>query len=117
MALLIYLASPFSHPSDAVRNHRYLEARRFTIDALLNGVAIFSPIVYGKDMETAVGTAFEPWQGLNDVMIRSCEAVWVLCLEDWIKSRGVRHEIEFAHSLSKPVYFFAPGGRKLDVDY
>lgn len=117
MALLIYLASPYSHNSPAVRMHRFLEARRFAIDAIKNGVPLFSPIVYGKDMETAIGTAYEPWQGLNDAMVRSCEAVWVLCLEDWAKSRGVRHEIEFAQSLGKPVYFFQPGGGRIDVDY
>lgn len=116
MAYLIYLASPYSHPSEAIRNHRYFNARRFTIEALKAGTVIFSPIVYGKDMETAIGTAFEPWQKLNDSMIEICDAVWVLCDHEWKRSRGVRHELELAHKLNKPVRYFSAWGVALNDD-
>lgn len=113
MAALIYLASPYSHPSEHVRNYRYFNARRVTILALKQGLAVFSPIVYGHDMETAIGTLFEPWQTLNDAMIERCDEVWVLCDLDWQKSRGVKHEIELANKLNKPVKFLNIDGKPL----
>lgn len=113
MATLIYLASPYTHPSENVRNYRYLNARRVTVLALQRGIAVFSPIVYGRDMETAIGTDFRPWQNLNDAMIEKCDEVWVLCDDDWQKSRGVKHEIELANKLNKPIKFLDIRGNEL----
>lgn len=113
MASLIYLASPYSHPSKNVRYYRYLNARRAVIKFTQEGVAIFSPIVYGYDMETVIGTNFEPWQHLNDTMIEKCDEFWVLCDEEWKKSRGVKHEIELANKLGKPIRFFDINGNPL----
>lgn len=110
MAALIYLASPYSHPSAAVREARYLAARALTIEELRLGSAIFSPIVYGKDMETAIGTAFEPWAAFNDTVIEKCDEVWVLCIEGWQQSRGIRHELEVAFRLNKTVRYLDPKG-------
>lgn len=115
MAPLIYLASPFSHINPAVRQHRFEQARRFTIEGLRAGHAIFSPIVYGMDMEKEIGTAFEPWQALNDSMILASEQVWCLCLDGWSDSRGVRHELEFAHELGKHISFFSSWGNRINA--
>lgn len=117
MASLIYLASPYSHNSEAVRKARYLAARQFTIIELTKGVAIFSPIVYGVDMETAIGTSFEEWQVLNDTMIEACDRVYVLCLDGWQKSSGVKHEINLAASLGKPILYYTLRGELLNADH
>lgn len=116
MASLIYLASPYSHPSEAIRHHRYLAARRLSITLLQKGDAVFAPIVYGHDMETAIGTNFEPWKNLNDTMIEKCDRFWVLCLEDWQRSKGVRHELALASALDKPILYLDSLGTVLNVD-
>ena len=106
---LIYLASPYSHKSEAVREYRFLVARYFTITALRNRQPIFSPIVYGRDMEHQIGTDYQRWQTLNDAMIRACREFWVLQIDGWEDSRGVRHELQLAKSLRKPItYLEAP---------
>ena len=105
MASLIYLASPYSHKNEAVRRARYLAARHVTIEMLRDGLAVFSPIVYGMDMEKQIGTAFEPWTKLNDSVITVCAQVWVLTLDGWEDSRGIKHELALANSLKKPVYY------------
>lgn len=115
MVNLIYLASPFSHINPAVRQHRFEQARRFTIEGLREGLAVFSPIVYGMDMEKEIGTAFEPWQDLNDTLIRACDGVWCLCLDGWKDSRGVRHELELAHELGKPISFYSSWGVRINA--
>lgn len=115
MADLIYLASPFSHNSYAMRQHRFLQARRFTIEALRAGHAIFSPIVYGMDMEKEIGTEHEPWLTLNRAMIFACDELWCLCLDGWSDSRGVRYELELAHELNRPIHFYSSFGVRINA--
>lgn len=117
MAGLIYLASPFTHANPAVREHRYLLARTFTIDHLRKGLALFSPIVYGKDMESAIGTAFEPWAAFNDAVIQQCREFWVLTIDGWSASRGVKHELQLAADLGKPVVYKNMAGETLNADH
>lgn len=102
---LIYLASPYSHPSPAVREARFLAARAMTIFALRQGHAVFSPIVYGKDMETQLGTDHLSWKPLNDAMLEASARMWVLRLYGWEKSKGVTYEIALAEKLGKRVTY------------
>lgn len=102
---MIYLASPYSHPNPAVREQRYIMARIFTLWALQQPLPLFSPIVYGHEFGSQLGYVFEAWKTLNDAMIRACEQVWVLRIDGWEDSRGVKHEIEFARSLGKPIIY------------
>lgn len=105
---MIYLAAPYTHINPAVREERFLQARAFTIQMLRATFPIFSPIVYGKDMEHQMGYLFENWQVLNDAMIKACECVWVLRLDGWEESRGVNHEIALARKLHKNIAYFDP---------
>lgn len=108
MAGLIYLASPYSHNSPAVREARYFAARSYAIQAMREGHAIISPIVYGKDMETQIGIDYKSWQPINDTLIRLSSALWVLQLYGWEISKGVAHEIRLAKDLNIPIKFVDP---------
>ena len=105
---IIYLASPYSHKSEAVREHRYLLTRLFTVKMLQLGKPIFSPIVYGKDMENQIGTDYISWKILNDAMVRMCDHFLVLRLHGWEDSKGVTYEIELAKSLGKVITYVDP---------
>lgn len=105
---MIYLASPYSHPSEAVREHRFIMARHFTVQMIRLGKPIFSPIVYGKEMESQIGTDFISWQRLNDAMIRACSMFLVLRLDGWEESGGVEHEIKLAKSLGLTINYVDP---------
>ena len=102
---MIYLASPYSHINPAVREERFLQVRFVTVAMLRAGQPVFSPIVYGKDLEKQIGYTFENWQILNDAMIKACEVMFVLCLDGWKESRGVAHEIKLARSLGKAIAY------------
>lgn len=116
MASMIYLASPYSHPSEAVRYARYLAARFTTITLLKKGIPVFSPIVYGKDMESLIGTDYKSWAPFNDSMLELCTSVHVLCIEGWNKSRGIEHEVRLAADLNKPIIYFTQNGERLNAD-
>lgn len=104
----IYLASPYTSPSRDVREHRYLITRHFTMLMLQAGKAVFSPIVYGKEMEHQIGYKFENWQALNDAMIKACAQFLVLRLDGWEDSRGIKHELELAKRFGKPITYVDP---------
>jgi len=103
MVGLIYLASPYSHPSEAIRLERYFQALAFTTLKIKQGYALFSPIVYGEQMARHVGTDFESWANLNDRVILACTEFWVLTLPGYKESRGIVHELKlWAHH--RPFY-------------
>lgn len=109
MAALIYLASPYSHTSPAVREHRYELTRIATARLLEEGFPVFSPIVYGKSMEKIVGTDYLSWKPLNDAMLESSGFMLVLKLDGWLDSKGIKYEIDKAKRLEIPVsYIMAP---------
>lgn len=108
MAPLIYLASPYSHINPAVRYYRYLAARLATTNLLRENLAVFSPIVYGKEMENIIGQDYLSWKNLNDVMLSRCDAVMVLKLDGWDESKGVAYEIDFARNLKKTIAWMEP---------
>lgn len=95
---MIYLASPYSHLSSAIRYARFLAARDYTWRCMQLGEIIFSPIAYGHQFAQAYGAsaAAVDWQALNESMILGSHAVRVLRLEGWEKSAGVDMEIRFA---------------------
>ncbi len=102
MAPLIYLASPYSHPSAAVRRERYEANLALTAVLLREGLAVFSPIVYGHQLEDTIGIDFQSWQPLNDTMIRKADRFGILRLPGWEQSRGVTHEVALWHKLHGP---------------
>ena len=120
MAGLIYLASPYSHPSAAIRLERYFQALAFTTQKIKEGYPIFSPIVYGEQMASHVGTDFESWATLNDRVILACDEFWVLMLPGYRESRGIAHELRL-WSHNNPFYiarfFNADGTESFNENY
>lgn len=99
MVGMIYLASPYTHADRKVMTHRYEVTKLYTQDKLRSGLCIFSPIVYGRAMEAAIGHKFEDWLKFNDAVLARCNFVWVLQLDGWEWSRGIAHELELAEEL------------------
>lgn len=108
MASLIYIASPYSHGNPAVRALRYEQARLTAINLLREGLPAFSPIVYGREMEKAIGTDYVSWKLLNDAMLESAASMLVLMLDGWEDSAGVKYELEFAKKRGLPVSYIDP---------
>jgi hypothetical protein len=105
MVALIYLASPYSHTNPAVRTFRYEYTRVITTNLLRTGLAVFSPIVYGRSMEGIIGTDYLSWKLLNDAMLEVCTSMLVLKLDGWDISKGVRYEIEKATARKLPINY------------
>jgi hypothetical protein len=48
------------------------------------------------------------WFDVNKRLINACDAVWVLMLEGWDESIGIREEVDYADIIGKTVRFKAP---------
>lgn len=101
---LIYLCSPHSHTSSAVRLDRYkavLDCNKWLIE---NGFWIFAPIVSSHFLtELLQWTDFSYWKEFDTEMITKCEELWVLMMPGTGESKGVRAEIEIARLQEKKI--------------
>lgn len=108
---MIYLASPYSHPDEAVRLARTEAVTLKAAELFVEGKMCFSPIVHGHALHSTglnLPTDYEFWKQFNDWFIERCDKMVVYCLEDWDKSRGIIYEVKLALSLGKPVEYILP---------
>lgn len=105
-----YIASPYTHDEETMREHRYQEAMRFVAWVLENQGPIplpFSPILYCHEMAKRfkLPTDFLFWRVFNRTMIRTATHVTILRLPGWDQSKGVLDEIAFAEHMSIPHFW------------
>ncbi len=102
---MIYLASPYSHPDEAVRVERFRQAARAAGKLMAAGCFVFSPISHTHPIavECELPTGWEFWERYDRLHIASCSCVVVLILKGWDESAGVKAEMKIAAELGKPV--------------
>lgn len=105
---MIYLASPYSHHNPARRRMRFEAVRAAAAQLMLRGLVIYSPIVHGHAIAEAheLPTDFEFWRRHCLDMLSLAGDLYVLKLNGWDQSIGVRGEIEWwgEHRESDPHY-------------
>jgi hypothetical protein len=77
------------------------------------GVSVISPIAHSHPIfcrAPDVGRHFENWMELDLALIDASEAVYVLTLDGYQQSRGVKAEVEHARATGKPVVFIDRDG-------
>ena len=108
---LVYIASPYSHEDGMVVYERFAKARDYTAHlmrhTLSTGCVPFSPILHCHEMAQVndLPIDHEYWMRVDKTFMRHCDEVWVLMLDGWNESKGVKMEIEFAESLMIPVKY------------
>lgn len=104
---LIYLASPYSHPDPAVRQQRFETVCHTAAYLMQAGHFIFSPIAHTHPICLAgeLPPGFEYWQALDKLMLGLCSEMWVVRMDGWEQSVGVKAEMEYMNRLGKPVRF------------
>lgn len=109
--MIIYIASPYSHPDKQVEQWRYEMVQKEVADMCRAGHYAYSPIVHCHPMAQlhSLPTDAAWWREHNEAFLRKCDKLVVLMLEDWDKSIGVRAEIAFAEKHGIPVEYLTPG--------
>jgi Nucleoside 2-deoxyribosyltransferase len=107
--LVLYLASPYSDPAPAVREHRFRAACRATVALMRAGEIVFSPVVHSHPLtEDGLPTDWGFWERFDRQFLALCDELVVLMLDGWNESIGVQAEIRIATELGKPVRYLAP---------
>ena len=111
---MIYLASPYSHPDPLIRKTRFLLAKG-VVEMFVPTYPLFSPIVYGHELQTGQGTDAKTWQWFNTAILRRCEEMWVLDIPGLAESRGCLQEIELATTLNLRLRWVDQDGTFLEL--
>lgn len=108
--MFIYLASPYTHESEAVRQERFLAAEAFTAHHIAQGVTVFSPIVHYHEMakKFSLPVEFDFWERHNMNMLDRAAELWILTLPGWEISKGVACERFHAARARIPISFKDP---------
>lgn len=114
---VIYLATPYTHESAAVEEHRFLKVTEVSGLLLDHGIVNISPITQSHEqckMFDLDGT-WEFWQHIDREFLHRCDELYVLCEDGWQTSVGVAAEIEYMTKLNKPIkyLFYAATVQKL----
>ncbi len=107
---MIYIASPYTHEDKDVENARFSAVYDYTTRLMQLGVVCFSPIVYGRQFHVDGRSPgdFDYWRDFNESILIGCAEMHVLRLEGLEKSKGVRHEIDFANKNGIRMRFIKP---------
>lgn len=111
---MIYFASPYTSDDLDIEKVRYMNVCLKMAELINKGYAIFSPIamyhgvsVYGnlnKDYSN-LSKDFETWKRINHYFLSLCNELWILMLEGWEDSEGIKQEIEWAKELQLPIHY------------
>jgi len=108
--VVVYLASPYSHPNREVLEGRAEAVSRIAALLFEAGVLVYSPIAHSHTI-AAVGdlpTDFAFWDRYNRAMLERCDALFVVAIPGYDASVGVAGEMQIARELEIPVFVFEP---------
>lgn len=110
MTKLIYLCSPYSHPSEDIRHERFESAIYATGYLMNNEFHVYSPITscHPVAMVCNLPREFSYWEEFDKRMITCCDELFILQIEGWNESVGMKAEFKFAREINKPVYLMIP---------
>jgi hypothetical protein len=104
--VMIYLASPDSHPDPAVREQRFHAACAGAVELIRAGHDVYCPVVLGHPLvDYGLPTEWKFWERQARAFLERCDELVVLMLDGWEASVGVQAEIRIADELGKPVRY------------
>lgn len=104
-----YLASPYSHPDEEVRQQRHDEVARIALK-LLDQYVVFCPIVHSHALAqlSELSTGWEFWKKQDLGILDRCDILIVAMMDGWDKSVGVNAEIVYAQEVGMKIMYLDP---------
>ena len=108
--LKVYLASPYSHKSPGVKQARFEAVNKVAARLMAEGYLVFSPISHTHPIALAgkLPGDWKFWEAYDRTFIAWADELWVVKLNCWHLSRGVKAEIAIALNAKKPVRYITP---------
>lgn len=105
--MLIYLASPYTHPDPETVYRRYRVACAAAAILMEEGHTVFSPIAHSHAIADFLPDALrfdhEHWMSQDLAILALCDELSVLPMPGWSESLGISAEINFATARGIPV--------------
>ena len=81
-----------------------MQVRDVTANLLREGIVVFSPIVHCHELAKHhdMPTDAEFWRFYNRIMIQGTRELWLLLLDGWKESKGMKGERDMAIELGIP---------------
>ena len=116
MAKLSYLASPYSHQDEHVRETNFSKVSAIAASLCASGEVVISPITYGHTLLTfrQMPSDWPFWQHFCLALLEKCDELIVAQMRGWEFSRGVAEEIKFAESNGIPIRWLRVYDQPLD---
>jgi len=102
-----YVASPYTHESELIREERYLRVSFYVVQCLSRGDWVYSPIVHCHELAKTWSFPKDAgfWHGYNRAMLTHAANLRVLRLDGWKESEGIKGEIKLAdHQKIRVIY-------------
>jgi nucleoside 2-deoxyribosyltransferase len=106
--MLVYLASPYSHPDPDKLEERFQEVCVKAGELMMEGFEVFCPIAHSHPVDIYhknLPRTHEFWLKQDYAILQHCKVLFVYMMEGWEKSYGVGAEIEFAKKHGIPVKY------------
>jgi len=105
--MISYLAAPYSSIHIHIRDRRYHQIASVAAQLIKSGEIIYSPITahhhLANDYDLPSDMTY--WLKQNLELLRHCGKLYVLQLDGWKDSVGVRREIDYATEHNIPVEY------------
>lgn len=107
---LIYLATPYNHHDSLVREQRFTLACLAAATLMKEGIHLFCPIAHTHPiaLQGSLPSGWDYWKEYDRLMLEACHELWIVQMEGWDRSEGIKGEVLIARELDKPVYFLHP---------
>jgi hypothetical protein len=106
---LVYLAGPYSHPDKAVRKNREICHSLCAVALKRQGeIDVYAPIPETTalcELGGLTGTDWNSWRGHDLNLLSRCDEIYVMMIDGYKESLGVRGEVKFALQNDIPVKF------------
>lgn len=103
---LIYIGCPYQHDDIAVMEQRFQKVSKKAAELMSAGKQIFSPISMCHPMaQYGLPRGWEFWAEFDKQFLEMCSELYVLKLDGWEKSTGLRAEIKIAIELGIKIVY------------
>ena len=113
-----YLAAPYSVGDKASQEDmemRFWQITAMAAELMKADINIYSPITHGHFFsDLGLKRNFEWWLEKDMAFLSDASGLFVLKLEGWQMSPGVKAEIKFAKDMEIPIFYLAPDARVLN---
>lgn len=103
----VYVAGPYLHEDKQIMKKRADTVSLYAADLINKEYLVFSPLSYGEVISKAVLDPTE-WYRQDLNVLRFCDRLDVMLMDGWLKSKGVKYEVEMAQRLGLDIRFINP---------